>query len=198
MSVCLSVVRPPVRSSVRPSVRPSVCSFVFPYVCIWVCQYSHYWPFQGCTSVVVRYCYLFLLSVGSWMTTCLEKSCSFGLPRVPFINCCQFMYLVISFLVLRTGYGIWLYQCLIIAYLFTLFWVPSIYKDPTKDKQTVGHVKCGMSRLRKPDRDFLFLTSYFLLITSLFLLLSSYFLLLSSYFLVLTSYFRVVTLYRKD
>ena len=30
------------------------------------------------------------------MTTCLGKSCSFGLPRVPFINCCQFMYLVIS------------------------------------------------------------------------------------------------------
>ena len=30
------------------------------------------------------------------MTTCLEKSCSFGLPRVPFVNCCQFMYLVFS------------------------------------------------------------------------------------------------------
>ena len=35
------------------------------------------------------------------MTTCLRKSCSFGLPRVPFVNCCQFMYLVISLLVLR-------------------------------------------------------------------------------------------------
>ena len=23
------------------------------------------------------------------MTTCLGKSCSFGLPRVPFVNCCQ-------------------------------------------------------------------------------------------------------------
>ena len=33
------------------------------------------------------------------MTTCLGKSCSFGLPRVPFVNCCQFMYLVISRLV---------------------------------------------------------------------------------------------------
>ena len=33
------------------------------------------------------------------MTTCLEKSCSFGLSRV--VNCCQFMYLVISLLVLR-------------------------------------------------------------------------------------------------
>ena len=54
------------------------------------------------------------------MTTCLGKSCSFGLPRVPFLNYCQFMYLVISFLVLRAGYGIWLYQFLIIAYRFTL------------------------------------------------------------------------------
>ena len=24
------------------------------------------------------------------MTICLGKSCSFGLPRVPFVNCCQF------------------------------------------------------------------------------------------------------------
>ena len=30
------------------------------------------------------------------MTTCLGKSCSFGLPRVPFVNCCQCIYLVIS------------------------------------------------------------------------------------------------------
>ena len=37
-----------------------------------------------------------------------------------FVNCRQFMYLVISLLVLRAGYGIWLYQFLIIAYLFTL------------------------------------------------------------------------------
>ena len=54
------------------------------------------------------------------MTTYLGKSCSFCLPRVPFINCRQFMYLVISLLVLRAGYGILLYQFLIIAYLFTL------------------------------------------------------------------------------
>ena len=40
------------------------------------------------------------------MTTYLGKSCSFGLPRVPFINCRQFMYLVISLLVLRAGCGI--------------------------------------------------------------------------------------------
>ena len=31
------------------------------------------------------------------MTTYLGKSCSFGLPRVPFVNCRQFMFLVISF-----------------------------------------------------------------------------------------------------
>ena len=54
------------------------------------------------------------------MTTYLGKSCSFCLPRVPFVNCRQFMYLVISLLVLRAGYGIWLYQFLIIAYIFTL------------------------------------------------------------------------------
>ena len=35
------------------------------------------------------------------MTTCLEKSCSFGLPRVPFVNCRQFMYLV------GFGGGVW-------------------------------------------------------------------------------------------
>ena len=53
------------------------------------------------------------------MTTYLGKSCSFDLPRVPFVNCRQFMYLVISLSVLRAGCGIWLYQFLIIAYLFT-------------------------------------------------------------------------------
>ena len=54
-------------------------------------------------------------------SVCLPwKSCSFCLPRVPFVNCRQFMYLVISLLDLRAGYGIWLYQFLIIAYLFTL------------------------------------------------------------------------------
>ena len=59
------------------------------------------------------------------MTTYLGKSCSFGLPRVPFVNCCQFMYLVISLLVLRAGCRIWLYQFLIIAYLFTLIFSSS-------------------------------------------------------------------------
>ena len=39
------------------------------------------------------------------MATCLGKSCSFGLPRVPFVNCCQFMYLVVSLLIF--GGGMW-------------------------------------------------------------------------------------------
>ena len=54
------------------------------------------------------------------MTTCLGKSCSFGLPLVPFVNCCQFICLVVSLLVLREGCGIWLHQFPIIAYLFSL------------------------------------------------------------------------------
>ena len=54
--------------------------------------------------------------VRSSMTTCLGKNCSFGLSRVPFVNYCQFMYLVISLLVLRAGYGILLHQFLIIAF----------------------------------------------------------------------------------
>ena len=40
------------------------------------------------------------------MTICLGKSCSFALPRVPFVNCCQFMHLVISRLVFRAGCGL--------------------------------------------------------------------------------------------
>ena len=31
------------------------------------------------------------------MATCLGKSCSFGLPRVTFVNCCQYIYLVVGF-----------------------------------------------------------------------------------------------------
>ena len=55
----------------------------------------------------------------TYRPTYLRKSCSFGLPSVPFVNCCQFMYLVISLSVLRAGYGVWLCRFLIIAYLFT-------------------------------------------------------------------------------
>ena len=61
------------------------------------------------------------------MTTCLGKSCSFCLPRVPFVNCCQFMYLVIYLLVLRAGCGICLYRFLITAYLFTFQICMNVY-----------------------------------------------------------------------
>ena len=54
------------------------------------------------------------------LVTFISKFKVAELPRVPFLNCCQFMYLVIYLLVLRAGYGIWLYQFLIIAYRFTL------------------------------------------------------------------------------
>ena len=89
------------------------------------------------------------------MTTYLGKSCSFGLPRVPFVNCRQFMYLVISLLVLRAGCGIWLYQFLIIAYLFTL---PSIFRDnsvtssiPTYFENTESPMICY--KYNKPNRN---------------------------------------------
>ena len=76
------------------------------------------------------------------MTTYLGKSCSFCLPRVPFVNCRQFMYLVISLLVLRAGYGIWLYQFLIIAYLFTFHPIPT-----ETDQMTRGRTDAGQKRL---------------------------------------------------
>ena len=45
------------------------------------------------------------------MTTCLGKSCSFGLPRVPFVNCCQFMYLVISYF--PFGFEGWMWDLIV-------------------------------------------------------------------------------------
>ena len=59
------------------------------------------------------------------MITCLGKSCSSGLPRVPFVNSCQLMYV----LVLRAGYGIGLYQFLIIACFFFYFHYLIIHVD---------------------------------------------------------------------
>ena len=78
--------------------------------------------------------------LGSWMTTCLGESCSFGLPRGSFVNCCQFMYLVISLLVLRVGYGIWLYQFLIIAYIFT-FLLISASKQRINKLRVIAEMK---------------------------------------------------------
>ena len=80
------------------------------------------------------------------MTTCLGKSCSFGLPQVPFVNCCQFMYLVVSLLVLRAGCGIWLYQFLIISYLFTLLSFQGFMLQGGARGQYLGHHRfCLMS-----------------------------------------------------
>ena len=68
----------------------------------------------------------------------LGKSCSFGLPRVPLVNCRQFMYLVISLLVLRAGCGIWLYQFLIIAYLFTSYNLEGTVLDNVENIKYLG------------------------------------------------------------
>ena len=81
------------------------------------------------------------------MTTYLGKSCSFCLPRVPFVNCHQFMYLVISHLVLRAGYGIWLYQFLIITYLFTLPMCNGLDAIPSGSVST----GTGFRSVAKPD-----------------------------------------------
>ena len=39
------------------------------------------------------------------MAACLGGSCSFGLPRVLFVNCCQFVCSAVSLLVLRQDVG---------------------------------------------------------------------------------------------
>ena len=80
------------------------------------------------------------------MTTYLGNSCSFGLLRVPFVNCRQFMYLVISLLVLRAGCGIWLYQFLIIAYHLTLM-VPICIHSRSLPFEGNASLKCVYSGL---------------------------------------------------
>ena len=67
-----------------------------------------------------------------------ETVVQFGLPLVPFVNCCQFMYLVVSLLVLRAGCGTWLYQFLIIAYRFTLPCQCFIYSQQPEVNNTCG------------------------------------------------------------
>ena len=55
------------------------------------------------------------------MTTCLGKSCSFGLLRVSFVNVINLcVYVLLSFSVVRVGCGIGLYYFLLIVFLFTL------------------------------------------------------------------------------
>ena len=73
------------------------------------------------------------------MTTCLGKSCSFALPRLSFVNFSQFMYLVLSLLGLRAGYGI---RFLIIAYLFTLYYMSTKCCISSSLVLTKNIVKC--------------------------------------------------------
>ena len=77
------------------------------------------------------------------------KSCSFSLLHVPFINCCQFMYLVISLLVLRAGCGIWLYQFLIIPYLFTL-----LKTEHARQKTTFSPLQVNGKDFRKSKANY--------------------------------------------
>ena len=71
------------------------------------------------------------------------------------------MYLVISLLVLRAGYGIWFYQFLIIAYLFTLLMVHQRYfrelerKQPLEKKENNYALSQSMRQLFKGQGHFL-------------------------------------------
>ena len=121
-----------------------ICAFV---VCIWQNRYFNtdrskavllLWFFTV-TCSCCPYLYfgspvIWVTYLKSWMTTCLGKSCSFGLPHI-FVNSCQFKYLVISLLFLRAGCGIWLYQFLIFAYLFT-FLMTWLINSHCYDRQT--------------------------------------------------------------
>ena len=71
-----------------------------------------------CRTCVLKYIYMYSSAGFASFAGCYCFSFYFVL-RHTFIFCRQFMYLVISLLVLRAGCGIWLYQFLIIAYLFT-------------------------------------------------------------------------------
>ena len=69
------------------------------------------------------------------MTTYLGKSCSFGLPRVPFVNCGQFMYLVISLF----GFESRMWDLIVSVpdhclsfYFPTTYWLPKLHKRPYK------------------------------------------------------------------
>ena len=80
---------------------PSKFHFTAPSA--WVSYFKLMWYMSVllCTCILIYFFYLPIVSLklnflGSWMTTCLRKSCSFGLPCVLFVNCCQFLYLVIS------------------------------------------------------------------------------------------------------
>ena len=81
------------------------------------------------------------------MTICLGKSCSFGLPGVPFVNCCQFIYLVIS----PFGFEGRMWDLIVSAVPDNLFNLQSHYEQGGKNASVVKLVyeKCLSS-------DFLF------------------------------------------
>ena len=78
--------------------RTTMVVFVFLTVTCSCCPYLYF----GSAIMLVTYFVNFRYLNDHY----LGKSCSFGSPRVPFVNCRQFMYLVISLLVLRAGCGI--------------------------------------------------------------------------------------------
>ena len=70
------------------------------------------------------------------MTTCLGKNCSFGLPRMIFVNCYQFMYLVISLLVLRAGYG-WDLNVSIPDHCLSVYFVRDLLDKPLNKSENL-------------------------------------------------------------
>ena len=81
------------------------------------------------------------------MTICLGKGCSFDLPRMPFVNCCQ---VYVFSLVLRAGCGIRSYRFLVIAYLFTLYKVTNI-KNLLTMSQDYANIKSEMRSIKSNE-----------------------------------------------
>ena len=80
------------------------------------------------------------------MTTCLGKSCSFGLPRVAFVNCPQFMYLVPSLSVLRAGYGIVSVPDLCLLFYFENMKTMSRKQENILFKRSTAAMFCFMTK----------------------------------------------------
>ena len=89
---------------------------------------------------------LLIFLLFSWMTTCLGKSCS---PRVPFVNCCQFMYLVLFLWVLRAGYQNQNQNCYLWHVQMTIIhqdlWWGKLVPSPYKRSELSNRVFCSFS-----------------------------------------------------
>ena len=61
-------------------------------------------------SCALRICFLVPKEKETGVTVLVffTSACLFGLLRQSFVNVCQFLYVILSFLVLRVGWGIWL------------------------------------------------------------------------------------------